>query len=290
MYNSTKRQLREQAQRRTPNHLDAIWKEASDLLELPVQKTRTRNCSVVKRAAAAVLAVVFLLGAVVWTDHAKPTGLGLVVVSAAKDGKERQTVFVRKKAHVELPVKARLQVVDLRGMDAAQRAAACDEAFWQTWHYLHDEPRDGVPWGSRSDATENVYVSYAFLSDFMLDGIDTARMSSLQITLSGIGMLEINNASYGEDLNQYEREYVISAADFCRLYSSRSESGQGMRINWMLSDALFDKLDRDPTTPLSDICDTITFTVVYTDGSEDSFQVQVTFDDAGTMHATYIKN
>ena len=294
MYHKIKRQLRAEAKRKTPNHLEAILMEAADHEMQTLTGQKIKRFPFLKRAIAAVLVFVLLFGSLLWlgkpTQDASTSGFGLIIMSAAKDGEEMNQLSVSGKTHVDFPLKAWLQVVDLRHMDAESKAAKIDEAYWSMWHYLHDEKADGRPWGGRSNYTKNVYVGYAFFSDFMLDGMDMDRLSEIQISLAGVGSLEINNESYGERMNQHEQEYRISAEDFNRLYRDRSESGCGMRINWMFSDALFDLLDSNPTLPLSDICDTITFVVLYKDGGTDSFQVQVTFDDAGTMHATYMKD
>lgn len=70
-----------------------------------------------------------------------------------------------------------------------------------------------------------------------------------------------------------------------------NEEGEGARrgisINWVLSETTVDKIQDDPAMKLSTICDTITVTVNFKDGTTETVKIELTADDEGHIYVTH---
>ena len=76
---------------------------------------------------------------------------------------------------------------------------------------------------------------------------------------------------------QYENTYL----------TDNTMQGTGLFTYWSVCADLLNELDKEPDFSLSDIRSVVTFTVTYTDGETQSFQVDITFNDDGEMRAVY---
>ena len=65
------------------------------------------------------------------------------------------------------------------------------------------------------------------------------------------------------------------------------EKATGIHINWSLSDTTVNRIDADPDMKLSGICDTVTVTVGFKDGTTETVMIDITVDDAGQIYVTH---
>ena len=236
-------------------------------------------------ATAAALAIIAATVFMYTPKTNNDTAFGLMVVSAD------DTIYtVSEKTTVQLPVKAMLRVEDIRNVSSAQRDAFQENMVMEMEKYLNYDDKNLNGYGYRCHPTETAIIYYGYMNDFVLNGIDTDNLSQIKISLNGIGELEINNQSYGDGLNQYGKEFVISAEEYKNIYADRTEEAGGMRIGWMFGSELINMFTVNPATPLSSINDTITFKVEYIDGSCDSYDIEICFNDSGEMSAVYKKS
>ena len=239
-----------------------------------------------KPIMGAVAAFALILSGCLLAPASESQAFGLMVVSAAEP--EQVLYEVYDESAVQLPVKAMLKVADIRNM-AAEKTLDYQETMVEDMEkYLNFDDKTLNNYGYRCHTTENAIIYYGYMNSFALKGIDVARLSELEISLDGLGVLEINNMSYSNELNEYGKKFVITAEEYKTVYTGRTESGT-FAIGWMFGDEIVDRFNNNPTENLSVINDVVTFTARYTDGTSDSFEIGICFDENGTMSAVYKK-
>ncbi len=301
MYGKIKRELKRQAEKKTPNNLNQILSDSGVDMSVsqPSIKTSFWNSHVPRKVVAVAVAVVLFavsaFGSITffpfWSDETsteKNNGFGLLLVSAAEDG-EPYTVSVSGNTTMELPVKGVLQLHDVSSFTDKERRDFSEETFRTMCEYLRLYSEESRSRRITSNYNENVLLRYGCINDFSINGIDCDRLSEIEITLDGIGDIELDRTSLGGEPEYASKHFVIPAKQYIEFYSNRNENEEGMCIFWNWSSELFEMLTEDPNFPLSSIKDIITFTVKYNDGTTDSFTVEISFEDSGEMHAVYSK-
>ncbi len=239
-----------------------------------------------KPVMAAVAAFALIIGGCLLAPASESQAFGLMVVSAAEPA---QVLYeICDESTVQLPVKAMLKVADIRNMDAEKSSVYQEKIVEDMEKHLNFDDETLNTYGYRCHPTENAVIYYGYMNSFMLTGIDVEKLSELEISIDGIGVLEINNMSCSNELNEYGKKFVISAEEYNTVYTGRTESGT-FAIGWMFGDEIVDRFDNNPTENLSVINDVVTFTARYTDGTSDSFEIDICFDENGTMSAVYKK-
>lgn len=238
-------------------------------------------------SVAAAFALILGWGMLAPSNTGNAGDFGIMVVSAAEP--EQVVYEVYGSTAAQLPVKAMLKVADVKNMNENETAVFMDSLTADMEKYLDFDDKSLNSYGYRCHSTENAVLYYGYMNSFMLTGIDTDRLSEIEISLDGLGELEINNMSYGDDLNEYGKRFVISAEEYKNVYAGRAENSGDFCIGWMFGEELIDMFDTDPTAPLSSIKDTVTFAVRYEDGTSEQFNVVISFSDDGVMSAVYGK-
>lgn len=301
MYSKIKKEIKRQAEKKTPDNLNEILSvsEVDMLVSQPGIKTSFWNSYVPRKVVAAVVALV-LVGTTVfggiglyplWSDdnsNRSNNSFGLLLVSAAEDG-EPYTVSVSGNTTMELPVKGILQLYDVSLLTDEERSDFAEDTFRTMCEDLKLYSEESISRRITSNYNQNILLRYGCINDFSINGIDCDRLSEIEITLDGIGDIELDRTSLGGEPEYASKHFVIPAKQYIEFYSNRNESEEGMCIFWNWSSELFEMLTGDPYIPLSSIKDIITFTVKYNDGTTDSFTVEISFDDSGEMHAVYSK-
>ncbi len=212
---------------------------------------------------------------------------GVMVVSAAE--LEQVVYEVYDDTTVQLPVKAMLKVADIRNMNEDEAYAFQENMVMEMEKHLNFDDKSLGSYGYRCHPTQNAIVYYGYMNSFMLGGIDADRLSEIEINLDGVGELEINNMSFGGELNEYGKNFVISAEEYKNVYADRTDNTGNFCIGWMFGEELVDMFDNNPDAPLSDIEDTVTFTARYDDGTSEQFDIVISFGEDGVMNAAYSK-
>lgn len=301
MYGKIKREIKRQAEKKTPDNLNDILSASGIDMSVPQPSVKSSfwNSYVPRKVVAVAVAVVLLVvsafGSVTFlpfwpddTSHKSNNSFGLLLVSAAEDG-EPYTVSVSGNTTMELPVKGILQLYDVSTLTDEERSDFAEETFRTMCEDLKLYSEENRSRKITSNYNETILLRYGCINDFSINGIDCDRLSEIEITLNGIGDIELDRTSLGGEPEYASKHFVIPAKQYVELYGNRNENEQGMCIFWNWSSELFDMLNENPSLPLSYIKDIITFTVKYTDGTSDSFTVEIFFDDSGEMHAVYSK-
>ncbi len=301
MYGKIKREIKRQAEKKTPDNLNEILSVSGIDMSVsqPGIKVSFWNSYVPRKVVAVAVAVVLLVvsafGSVTflpfWSDdtsHKSNNSFGLLLVSAAEDG-EPYTVSVSGNTTMELPVKGILQLYDVSTLTDEERTGFAEETFRTMCEDLKLYSEENRSRRITSNYNETILLRYGCINDFSINGIDCDRLSEIEITLDGIGDIELDRTSLGGESEYASKHFVIPAKQYIELYGNRNENEQGMCIFWNWSSELFEMLNEDPNIPLSSIKDIITFTVKYNDGITDSFTVEISFEDSGEMNAVYSK-
>ena len=308
MYKKVKEELLRQAVEIMPLPKGAISSFLPEEAQAPKRTYRVRPY-LLKRTVAAVLAVfaavlaglgVFRISAELpqppssETPHYNHAPIGLIVVSAAgTEAEEAVSVPTHPDFTMELPVKGLLAVERLADDSEESKFAAEHRIYGKMREYLRYTDTDCLTYRVKSHSMANVTVGYGTLNTFILCGLDTQALKDIRISLEGFGAMEVE--SVGENpgnatLNLYNRELVITKSQYERWYRDPAQlQGTALFTYWDISAQMLILLNTEPELPLSFFYADVTFTVTYTDGERQSFQVQITFNDRGEMCAVYKK-
>lgn len=206
-----------------------------------------------------------------------------VMVANAADGTE---TVINKESGVKLPLGGILMVEDTKGLSSSEKDAVMlnlksrlSELYGldNGWHLVGSQEETTIYFGTAdylklkvedADSVENVIIfctekGKITISDKSLLGsalpseyIATVKQGT-SITLTGKEYKEI----YGKD--------------------------DGMTIDWFLSESMKDTFKSAPETPLSSVNDIITVTINFVDGTNETFAVELNFDDEGILSSSY---
>ncbi len=206
-----------------------------------------------------------------------------VMVANAADHTEK---LLNKEANAKIPLGGILMVEDTTDMSNSEKDAVMlnlksrlSELYGldKGWHLVGSQEEPTIYFGTAdylkikvedANSVENVIISCTekgkiTISDKSLLGsalpseyIATVKQGT-SITLTGKEYKEI----YGKD--------------------------DGMTIDWFLSESMKDTFKSAPETPLSSVNDIITVTINFVDGTNETFAVELNFDDEGILSSTY---
>lgn len=303
MYKNVKKQLINEAHNLTPDVSSVIFDEYNskntgcDCALSGVFRPILRRCTAV--ILSLVLVAVSVLGFLRFTalspepSEKKTPGISLIIVSAAENDEERYEVSVCGNVTMELPIRGLLIINELKENSESEIAALSHEAHKKMKEYLKMDEDENTSKFVQIHPAQNVLVAFGCLNDFLLDGIDAQALSDIHISLEGSGILRIENLSQaffdGRFQETIGKEFVISAEEFKAKYSPKSNSGKGMHIQWTLDGEFVSTFADNPKPAASSVKETVTFTVNYKNGSSESFQVIISFDENGEMRAIYKK-
>ena len=306
MYKKVKNELRRQALKKTPRVSGALASAISEGTKEAQSPVRYQP-QFYKRTAAAFLAVIITALAVFGTfrisanlpevpSSETPRSLhgqiGLIVVSAAgTDEEETFSVPTRPDAAMELPVKGLLAVERFTDDTDRTRIAAENSIYGKMRDYLQYQTEDSKTYRVSIRDMTNVLVGYGTLDTFILEVLDTDALESIRISLEGFGEMELMPADMS-DFRPWEylsdKEIVLTKEQYENIYlTDNPMQGTGLFTYWNVSSDMLVLLNTKPDIPLSFFSAAITFTVTYTDGETQSFQVEISFNDSGEMRAVY---
>ena len=206
-----------------------------------------------------------------------------VMVANAADHTE---TLLNKEANTKIPLGGILMVEDTTDMSNSEKDAVMlnlksrlSELYGldKGWHLVGSQEEPTIYFGTAdylkikvedANSVENVIISCTekgkiTISDKSLLGsalpseyIATVKQGT-SITLTGKEYKEI----YGKD--------------------------DGMTIDWFLSESMKDTFKSAPETPLSSVNDIITVTINFVDGTNETFAIELNFDDEGILSSTY---
>lgn len=261
-----------------------------------IQSARARRNRTIKKIAGVtcVFAIIFALSlgflggtadkhpepssdAVTETGTAANKGFFLMVANAAND-----EVAFYKETDINIPLGGIMQIKNTKGMSR--------EAINRMSHELklRLEELYGLDDGFHIIGLEEEIAVHFGTADMLRFKLaDPSAVDYVTLSSTDKGKLTVFDESAMGNVKEFTKtikegnEIVITADEYMNIY----DKGKGMHIRWFLSDSYVETLDEN--TVLSEISDTITGKITYTDGTEELFTITLNFDDEGKLATTY---
>lgn len=273
------------------NMADNILSRVSEIQSARAQRNRT-----IKKIAGVtcVFAIIFALSlgflsgtadkhpepssdAVTETGQAVNKGFFLMVANAAND-----EVAFYKETDINIPLGGIMQIKNTKGMSR--------EAVNRMSHELklRLEELYGLDDGFNIiGLEEEVAVHFGTADKLSFKIADPSAVDYVTLYCTDKGKLTVFDESAMGNIKEFTKsikegsEIVITGDEYANIY----EQDKGMNIKWFLSENYIKELDEN--TSLSEISDTITGKITYTDGTEELFTITLNFDDEGKLATTY---
>lgn len=273
------------------NMADNILSRVSEIQSARAQRNRT-----IKKIAGVtcVFAIIFALSlgffggtadkhpepssdAVTETGQAVNKGFFLMVANAAND-----EVAFYKETDINIPLGGIMQIKNTKGMSR--------EAVNRMSHELklRLEELYGLDDGFHIiGLEEEVAVHFGTADKLSFKIADPSAVDYVTLYCTDKGKLTVFDESAMGNIKEFTKsikegsEIVITGDEYANIY----EQDKGMNIQWFLSENYIKELDEN--TALSEISDTITGKITYTDGTEELFTITLNFDDEGKLATTY---
>lgn len=206
-----------------------------------------------------------------------------VMVANAADHTE---TLLNKEANVKIPLGGILMVEDTAGMSASEKDAVMlklknrlSELYGldNGWHLVGSQEETTIYFGTAdylklkvedADSVENVIISCS----------ENGRLTISAKSLLG----SVLPSEYIATVKQ-GTSITLTGKEYKELYGKDN----GMSIDWFLSESMKDTFKSAPETPLSSVNDIITVTINFVDGTNETFAIELNFDDEGILSSTY---
>ncbi|MBR6568743.1 MAG: hypothetical protein IKK60_08870 [Clostridia bacterium] len=206
-----------------------------------------------------------------------------VMVANAADHTE---TLLNKEANVKIPLGGILMVEDTAGMSASEKDAVMlklknrlSELYGldNGWHLVGSQEETTIYFGTAdylklkvedADSVENVIISCT----------ENGRLTISAKSLLG----SVLPSEYIATVKQ-GTSITLTGKEYKELYGKDN----GMSIDWFLSESMKDTFKSAPETPLSSVNDIITVTINFVDGTNETFAIELNFDDEGILSSTY---
>lgn len=206
-----------------------------------------------------------------------------VMVANAADGTE---TVINKESGVKLPLGGILMVEDTKGLSGSEKDAVMlklknrlSELYGldNGWHLVGSQEETTIYFGTAdylklkvedADSVENVIISCT---------------ENGKLTISAKSLLgSVLPSEYIATVKQ-GTSITLTGKEYKEIYGK----DDGMTIDWFLSESMKDTFKSAPETPLSSVNDIITVTINFVDGTNETFAVELDFDDEGILSSTY---
>lgn len=194
---------------------------------------------------------------------------------------------------VKVPFKSQLRVRDVRGMTLEQIEAVCQEEHQYAEQLIDAYPEAAHDWGTLQfgpGEDQNLVLTYIDVGRFVLKLPDPEQVEEVRITTRTGAVImctlpRSDDPFMDEDPFAYPKplEYILDHETMLEHYSP---SRGGIATYCFMSSPLMYYLN-DTLTPLSQISDTLTFTVSFRDGTQETYVIDMLFNDNGDIYALY---
>lgn len=206
-----------------------------------------------------------------------------VMVANAADYTE---TLLNKEANVKIPLGGILMVEDTKGLSGSEKDAVMlklknrlSELYGldNGWHLVGSQEETTIYFGTAdylklkvedADSVENVIISCT----------ENGRLTISAKSLLG----SVLPSEYIATVKQ-GTSITLTGKEYKELYGK----DDGMSIDWFLSESMKDTFKSAPETPLSSVNDIITVTINFVDGTNETFAVELNFDDEGMLSSIY---
>lgn len=185
-------------------------------------------------------------------------------------------------ANIALPYKAEIRVRDITGMTEEQLLEILEEEHAYKEQLKVSYPEDFNYGRHRRD---NVIVTTISAGCFRVEFEDVQTVERIQATVTENGYLAVypraENGRYSAQAGFFGID--IDGESFRQTLAMKQN--EDLEMFWQISTLVADKIDVNPNMKLTEIMDTITLTVNYTDGREEIIKVNICVDEQGQISA-----
>ncbi len=195
--------------------------------------------------------------------------------------------LLNKEANVKIPLGGILMVEDTTDMSDSEKDAVMlklknrlSELYGldEGWHLVGSQEETTIYFGTAdylkikvedADSVENVIISCT----------ENGKLTISDKSLLGGGGLP---SEYIATVKQ-GTTITFTGEEYKEIYGK----DDGMTIDWLLSENMKNTFKTAPETPLSSVNDIITVTINFVDGTNETFAIELNFDDEGILSSTY---
>ena len=224
------------------------------------QKRRRRTIAVTATCLCLALVAVFA-GAKPKNNGGVKSRVSLFCITASADVQPQQMLKGQT-----VPYNAELRIRDITGLSdlEVQRMHDEDKKYAASLSAENLEKQGKLNWSVTSWKTDKILATTIYAGSFYLTVDDYEGIKDISVATTKIG------------------DYGINGVDH---YDEALKDGVG--ITWYLSAEGVDMIENDPQMKLSQITDTVTVTVEFTDGTTETVTIDITVDDAGKIYGTF---
>jgi hypothetical protein len=202
-----------------------------------------------------------------------------------------------------IPLKSQLRVKDVTGMTEAEieavakaekdyadnLIAGCPDAKGPGW--MQFNPSHGT------DESKHLVITYIYVGCMIIKTDDISQIESIRATTKNStitipAFISQQREALADDLEAYWNFYDVYPVTQDYMITGESLKDWyyipygGIQVNLGLGDGVARYLNENPV-PLSQISETLTFTVTYVDGTVETHTIDMIFNDNGEIYATY---
>jgi hypothetical protein len=205
-------------------------------------------------------------------------------LSAMAEGNE----LIPMQANMTLPVNCMFRVRSLKGMTESERDKAIQEEYSFKRDFAKKYGNSDGGYYSLLVAPENTFsngklkVRNGVVIQYLSGGkaslilLNASEIESFDTETTGVLRINGGYGTYNQDVTIGEGESAVTIPEGClRIY-----------LHLGIGDEMYMTLKKDPDTPLSALCDTITVTINYKNGTKEIVVIDVTVDDEGYVYMT----
>ena len=203
------------------------------------------------------------------------------------------------KQGVKLPSHCELRVVDVSGMtDEEIEAIALEEQEYAdalTAAYPDDKGHGWMQYsadGYPSASNDHLVATFINAGYFILDVQDWSSVESVEATTKNSVLIlpAFSGAEEKEQIDPFaypqSRHYHMNRGELNEAYEAGQWYYDGIGVNIGLGSGVVWYLNDNPV-PLSQLSETITFTFNFTDGTQETYTIDMIFNDNGQIYTLY---
>jgi hypothetical protein len=202
-----------------------------------------------------------------------------------------------------IPLKSQLRVKDVTGMTEAEieAVAKAEKDYADNLIAAHPDAK-GPGWmqfnpSHGTDENKHLVVTYIHVGDVIIKTDDISQIESIRATTKNSTLIfpafsSEQREALADDLEAYWNFYDVYPVTQDYMITGESLKGWyyipygGIQVTLGLGDGVVRYLNEN-LVPLSQISETLTFTVTYVDGTVETHTIDMIFNDNGEIYATY---
>ena len=202
-----------------------------------------------------------------------------------------------------IPLKSQLRVQDVTGMTEAEieAVAKAEKDYADNLIAAYPDAK-GPGWmqfnpSHGTDETKHLVITYIYVGCMIIKTDDISQIESIRATTKNSTITipafsSEQREALADDLEAYWNFYDVYPVTQDYMITGASLKGWyyipygGIQVNLGLGGGVARYLNENPV-PLSQISETLTFTVTYVDGTVETHTIDMIFNDNGEIYATY---